>query len=252
MPRRRLFLVELFAGSHSVSRCVRRRFGESFDVRVLSVDNDPVSNPTILAAINEWQYKRDIDDFLDQRRDNDIVACWSSPPCTAFSRANTTGVRDIRGGTRNVKAGLRIMRYCKPNFWFQENPVGLLKDQPFMARLSKYINTCCYCMYGRPFKKPTNIWSNMPQLGLRRCDRKTPCKSKRKFGRHLVTAQSGASAKGWGCPTGLSHTESSRLPSLRPRHSCGGDVGSRCAQSVSPSHICRVKYLHVCCVRVRA
>ena len=104
MPRRRLFLVELFAGSHSVSRCVRRRFGESFDVRVLSVDNDPVSNPTILADINAWQYKRDIDEFLKKRRDNDIVACWSSPPCTAFSRANTTGVRDIRGGSRNVKA----------------------------------------------------------------------------------------------------------------------------------------------------
>ena len=137
MPRRRLFLVELFAGSHSVSRCVRRRFGESFDVRVLSVDNDPVSNPTILANINAWQYKRDIDEFLKKRRDNDIVACWSSHPCTAFSLANTTGVRDIRGGTRNVKAGLRIMRYCKPNFWFQENPVGLLKDQPFMARLGK-------------------------------------------------------------------------------------------------------------------
>ena len=88
-----IFLVELFAGSHSVSRCVRRRFGESFDVRVLSVDNDAVSDPTILADINTWQYKRDIDDFLKQRRDNDIVACWSSPPCTAFSRANTTGVR---------------------------------------------------------------------------------------------------------------------------------------------------------------
>ena len=74
MARRRLFLVELFAGSHSVSRCVRRRFGGSFDVSVLSVDNDPVSNPTILTDINERQYKRDIGDFLDQRRDNGIVA----------------------------------------------------------------------------------------------------------------------------------------------------------------------------------
>ena len=80
-----MFLVEIFAGSHSVSRCDRRRFGESFDVRVLSVDNDPVSNPTILADINTWRYKRDIDDFLKQRRDNDIVACRCSPPCTAFS-----------------------------------------------------------------------------------------------------------------------------------------------------------------------
>ena len=194
MSRRRLYLVELFAGSHSVSRCVRRCFGKSLDVRILSVDNDPASNPTVLVDINRWRYKADIDEFLANRRSRDIVACWTSPPCTAFSRANTTGVRDIRGGTRNVKTGLRIVKYCRPNFWFQENPVGWLKEQPSMARFSKYLNTCCYCRYGTAFKKPTNIWSNVPQLDLRMCNRETPCASKRDYERHLVTAQSGPSA----------------------------------------------------------
>jgi len=105
MARRRLYLVELFAGCHSVSRCVRRCFGKNLDVRILSVDNDPASNPTILVNINRWQYKPDIDEFLGNRRAKDIVSCWTSPPCTAFSRANSTGVRDIAGGIRNVKSG---------------------------------------------------------------------------------------------------------------------------------------------------
>ena len=194
MTRRRLYLVELFAGCHSVSRCVRRCFGKNLDVRILSVDNDPASNPTILVNINRWQYKPDIDEFLGNRRAKDIVTCWTSPPCKAFSRANSTGVRDITGGILNVKSGLRIVRYCKPNFWFQENPVGLLKDQPFMGRFNKFIHTCCYCKYGRPYKKPTNIWSNVPKLELKICEKLTPCTSKRLHGRHLATAQSGPSA----------------------------------------------------------
>ena len=191
--RRRLFLVELFAGSHSVSRAVKKHYGTNFDVRVLSVDKDPESRPTVVADINAWRYQRDIDAFLRHRkRLDDVVVCWTSPPCTAFSRANTTGVRDILGGSQNVKSGLRIVRYSKPTFWFQDNPVGLLKDQPFMARFKKYINTCCYCRYGRLIKKPTNIWSNVP-LDLKICDQQTPCAAKRKHGRHLVTSQKGPS-----------------------------------------------------------
>ena len=191
-----LFLIELFAGSHSVSRTVKRAFGNKYRVRVLSCDNDPRTNPSILGDINKWRYKPDIDDFLKDRRRNDIVAAWTSPPCTAFSLANTTGVRDIAGGTRNVKKGLRIVRYCKPDIWFQENPVGLLRKQPFMARLRNRLNTCCYCKYGRPFKKPTNIWSNVPELNLKMCNSATPCAAKSALGHHPVTAQSGPSSDG--------------------------------------------------------
>ena len=46
--QKRLYLIELFVGSHSVSRCVRKYFGRKLDVRISSVDNVPSSNPTIL------------------------------------------------------------------------------------------------------------------------------------------------------------------------------------------------------------
>ena len=197
MVRRRLYLVELFAGSHSVSRCVRRRFHRDYDVQVLSVDVDETFAPSIVADINTWRFKDDVDRFIEGRRPQDVVACWASPPCTAFSSANTRGVRDISGGTKNVKSGLRVIRYAQPDFWFMENPVGLLKEQPFMRKLTNYINTCSQCRYGRHYRKNTNIWSNATLL-LKTCSTDTPCSTQRRHGRHFVTAQSGPNAEARG------------------------------------------------------
>ena len=111
MVRRRLYLVELFAGSHSVSRCVKRRFRRDYDVQILSVDIDEAFAPNIVVDINTWRFK-------------DVITCLASPPCTAFSNANTRGVRDIGRGAANVKSGLRVIRDMQPDFWFMENPVG--------------------------------------------------------------------------------------------------------------------------------
>ena len=82
---RRVYLVELFAGSHSVSKALARFLAGTFDVRVLSVDSDPTTNASVVADINRWNYKRDIDEFLKRKRAKDIVIVHASPPCTAFS-----------------------------------------------------------------------------------------------------------------------------------------------------------------------
>ena len=103
---RRLYLVELFAGTHSVSKALTRCMSNRFDVRVLSVDLDPKSNACVVADINRWDFKRDLKEFLQTKRAKDVLCAHASPPCTAFSRANTTGTRDIEGGSRNVKTAL--------------------------------------------------------------------------------------------------------------------------------------------------
>ena len=60
-PKRRLYVVELFGGTKSVSRAIKRSsIGHSFDVRVLSVDNMHKFNPDVCAGINTWNFKRDI------------------------------------------------------------------------------------------------------------------------------------------------------------------------------------------------
>ena len=193
---RRVYLVELFAGSHSVSKALARFLAGTFDVRVLSVDSDPTTNASVVADINRWNYKRDLNEFLKGQRANDIVFVHASPPCTAFSRANTTGIRDIEGGSRNVKRALKIIKHVDPHIWTLENPVGLLKDQPFMRKLDKYMNTTCYCKFGKPFKKPTNIWTNVQNLDLPMCNRETPCPHKAKYGHHSHTAQTGDTSNG--------------------------------------------------------
>ena len=193
---RRLYLIELFAGTHSVSNAVKRSgIAREHDVRVLSVDIDPKFKPSVVVDIGRWSYEDDIAEFLRGRRASDILAVHASPPCTEFSRALTTRPRDLKAGSRNVKAALRIIRHVDPDFWIVENPVGLLKDQSFMQRgYAKYLNTTCYCKFGFPYRKATNIWSNIPQLELPMCDSQTPCKAKRELGRHVLTAQAGPSS----------------------------------------------------------
>ena len=98
----------------------------------------------------------------------DIV--WASPPCTEYSKAKTRGVRDIDGANKIVLKTLEIIDYFNPTWWFIENPqTGKLKDQPFMASLP-YID-CDYCMYGKPYRKRTRIWTNKTTLNLKLCDK---------------------------------------------------------------------------------
>ena len=193
---RRLFLIEFFAGSHPVSMALTKFLANKLDVRVLSVDLDPKSNASVIEDINTWDYKSDLREFLKRKRLKDIVCVHASPPCTEFSRAKTIGARLIESGSRNVKRALKIIKYVDPHIFTLENPVGLLKDQPFMRPLDKYINTTCYCKFGKLYKKPTNIWSNVQNLDLPMCNRETPCPHKAKYGHHSHTAQSGDTSNG--------------------------------------------------------
>ena len=198
MPsKRRLYLVELFSGSKSVSRAVQRRFGGTFEMRVCSVDIDASSKPSVTADIASWDYKRRLAEFLRNRRESDLLFVWQSPPCTPFSRANTTGMRDLEGGKRNVLAGLEITRWLRPDSFFLENPVGLLMEMPWMQRYQRLLNVCSYCRYGKPYRKNTCIWSDV-NLDLKTCSGKTLCANKAALGYHPVTAQSGSTARSLG------------------------------------------------------
>jgi site-specific DNA-cytosine methylase len=69
-----------------------------------------------------------------------LIVC--SPPCVAFSVANTmdqageprkTQLAEARG---TVIACLDLIKYFKPISWWMENPVGLLAKQDFMQAYS--------------------------------------------------------------------------------------------------------------------
>ena len=87
-----------------------------------------------------------------------------------YSRAKTRGVRDIEGSNKLVKKTIEIINYFNCKYWFIENPqTGLLKKQEFMKDLP-YVD-CDYCMYGKPYRKRTRIWTNK-KVELNLCNKK--------------------------------------------------------------------------------
>ena len=142
---RRLYILDLFSGTGSVSEALKRKFGSQFKVLVHSVDIHPKYNPTTQVDILRWNYKRALRDFLRSRKPRDVFIAHASPPCTEYSRAKTTAPRNLRVADAIAKRTLRIVRYAKPDFWTLENPTGLLRSRVFMQPLRKYRKTCSYC-----------------------------------------------------------------------------------------------------------
>ena len=83
--------LELFAGTGSIGKAFERLGWE-----VVSLDIDPKCNPTHVADILSWDYN------TCSREHFDFV--WSSPPCTHYSIARTTGgPRDLLSADRLVQ-----------------------------------------------------------------------------------------------------------------------------------------------------
>jgi site-specific DNA-cytosine methylase len=184
------YMVELFSGGGSFGRGASKQARAlGYDVRKLSVDIHPKYHPSVCVDVLTWDYKRAIDAFLPQtRRSGDVVWAHASPPCNEFSRAKTSYPRDLLAGDALVKRALRIIKYARPHFWTLENPVGLLQTRPYMQRLEPYKLLTSYCRFGRPFRKDTNIWTNVA-AELPRCAAGSYCSAKARLGHHLVGAQ---------------------------------------------------------------
>ena len=137
-------VLELFSGTGSIGKVCKQ------------LDWDVVSVDMILPAT----HKCNIMDFDYKQYDkNEFDIVWASPPCTEYSKAKTRGIRDIQGANKIVLKTIEIINYFNCGEWFMENPqTGKLKDQPFMKDIP--YQDCDYCMYGKPYRKRTRIWTN--------------------------------------------------------------------------------------------
>lgn len=182
---------------------MQRVLPEGWALKVHSVDIHPKYNPTTAVDILRWDYRSALSDFLSPSRQGDMIWVHASPPCTEFSKAKSVGVRDLPLADSLVKRALRVIKFCgsasgpsQPFFWSLENPVGLLRTRPYMQRLQQYLNTTSYCKWGRPYRKDTDIWTNVPNASLPLCRLGNYCKQKQEMGTHGVTAQRGHAMRG--------------------------------------------------------
>ena len=138
-------LLELFSGTGSIGKVAI-----NYNFEITSLDKD--MEATIKTDIMNWDYKTYPTKYFD--------VIWSSPPCTEYSIAKTTGIRKIDEANKIVKRVLEIISYFNPTYYMIENPqTGLLKNQTFMLDIP--YNDLDYCKYGTLYRKRTRIWNNL-------------------------------------------------------------------------------------------
>lgn len=191
--RRALRILDLCSGTKSVSSAMRKCLPNA---QIVTLDVDTTTNPTIAVDLMHWDYKVFKIGYFD------II--WASPPCTEYSLSKSVGYRSLDTADALVRRVVDIIQYLKPKAWFIENPTGLLRHRPFMQHMEPHLHTCTYCHYGFPYRKSTDIWSNV-HMHLRKCHIHDPCYWKMHLGQHPVVAQRGPSVRqGYSLP-GVGH-----------------------------------------------
>ena len=149
-------VLELFAGSKSIGNVA-----EQLGMNVYSSDIEQFGGINYVVDILEF-------DVNNVPFKPDII--WASPPCTGFSVAaigrnwtktdgDATPKSDTaRLGIELVKKTIEIIDYFNPNYYFIENPRGMLRKLQIMQRFMRHSVT--YCQYGDSRMKPTDIWTN--------------------------------------------------------------------------------------------
>ena len=176
-------VLELCCGSKSFTKVFAKMFPHA---ELVTLDISNSFKPDIVADITTWDY---LSAF--SRGYFDII--WVSPPCTEYSPAKAGSPRDLDAADRIVLAALHIIAVARPRVWFLENPHTMLYKRTFMITLELLRVLLHYCKYGYPYKKPTDLWSNIP-LQLLNCD-VSPCPARAMTGVHSRTAQQGKSGR---------------------------------------------------------
>lgn len=150
--------LEIFAGTQSFSKAVKRA---SEDNEAITVDLLPKFSPTHVTDIMAWDHTQYPPGHFD--------VVWASPPCTEYSKAKTRGVRDLTGADALVRRAFEIIDYFAPRAWIVENVgTGLLVGRMGDIRAGLQLTMVDYCAYGKPYRKRTALWSNVP-LALNLC-----------------------------------------------------------------------------------
>lgn len=181
MAKKQLKVLELFAGTRSISKAFEAKGHKTF-----SIEWDK-QHPNInwYADIGTITTQ----DILDKFGIPDVV--WASPDCTSYSIAAISHHR-TKEANGNLAPKSDYAKFCdtvnthvldiinellqiNPNMiYFIENPRGGMRKMDFMQKLPRY--TVTYCQYGDKRMKPTDIWTNYPDPQFKpMCKNGDPC-----------------------------------------------------------------------------
>lgn len=170
-------VLELFAGTRSISKAFERHGHETF-----CVEWDKQ-----FEGIDLYQdiMRLTAQDILTRFGRPDVI--WASPDCSSYSIAaishhrrreengNLVPVSDYAKFCDRVNQHvLCLIMTLSPKCWFIENPRGGMRKMDFMNGLPRY--TVTYCQYGDNRMKPTDIWTNHPDPKFKPpCHNGDPC-----------------------------------------------------------------------------
>ena len=173
-------VLELFAGTRSVSKAFEARGHETFTVEW----NKDFENISLYADISKLTVERILTLCGGYP---DVI--WASPDCTTYSVMAISKHRRKNPETGNLDPVTEYAKFCddtnrhvvelirelSPRFYFIENPMGGLRKMDFMQGIPRY--TVTYCQYGERRQKPTDIFTNHPNPQFKPpCKRGAPCR----------------------------------------------------------------------------
>ena len=178
-------VVELFAGTRSVSKAFERK-----GIKTYTIEMDR-QHPKI-----DWYAdisKITAEDIVERFGIPDVL--WASPPCQSYSVASIGHHRykgedgELKPKTQFALDSDKLLHHTlgiiqtliedyNPNLiWFIENPRAGMRKMGCMADLPRY--TITYCKYGDSRMKPTDIWTNHPDPKfIAPCKNGDPCHDK--------------------------------------------------------------------------
>lgn len=149
-------VLELFAGSRSVGKVADQLGWEVFSSDFEAFEGIDYQIDILKFDVSKVPFKPDI--------------IWASPPCTGFSvaaigrnweKTETDAIPKTdtaRLGIELVKKTIEIIDHFQPQYFFIENPRGMLRKLEIVQRFKRQGVT--YCQYGDDRMKPTDIWTN--------------------------------------------------------------------------------------------
>ena len=174
-------VLELFAGTRSISRAFEARGHETFSIE-WDKQHPNISWYADIGTVTTQ-------DILEKFGVPDVV--WASPDCTSYSVAAISKHR-IKEDDGNLVPKSDYAKFCdkvnkhvidmikellemNPNMiYFIENPRGGMRKMNFMKGLPRY--TVTYCQYGDTRMKPTDLWTNHPNPQFKpMCKNGDPC-----------------------------------------------------------------------------